>query len=101
MRNVKEAEAKELVNSGKKVVMAFSATWCMPCRTLTPTLERVETTEKDVEFIKIDIEDESRYASEMGIRAVPTVLIYNNSDVKDRSSGARPESYYKDIITTL
>lgn len=101
MINVTEKEVKQLLAEGNKLVVDFSASWCGPCRTLTSILESIETSKQDVKFVKVNVDEERYYATEMGIRNLPTVMIYNGGNLKDRSSGVKSLNYYTEIIENL
>lgn len=101
MRNVTEQEVKELQNNGKTVLVDFWAPWCGPCKTLIPRIESFEGEFPNVEFVKVNVDENSDYAVELGVRAVPTVIIYKGTEVADRTSGVNPESHYKNVLANL
>jgi len=70
------------------VVVDFSATWCGPCKMLTPRLESaVAGTEDAVDLAIVDIDDLGELAMEHDVSAVPTVLGIKNGEVVDRFVG--------------
>jgi thioredoxin 1 len=73
----------------------------MPCRQLIPLLENIEKSYNNVEFVTIDVDDNQEGCIELGIRSVPTVMIYKNGELIDRSSGANPDTFYKKILNDL
>jgi len=84
-----EDEFKTKVLGGEKpVVVDFSATWCGPCKMLTPRLESaVAGTEDAVDLAIVDIDDLGELAMEHDVSAVPTVLGIKNGEVVDRFVG--------------
>ncbi len=65
-----------IADTGKTVVLDFYATWCPPCRAMAPTMEEMEKKYADkIEFKKIDIDQEKELAAQLGIEAVPTLVI--------------------------
>jgi thioredoxin len=101
MENVTSDKVKELQLEGKKILVDFWATWCGPCRTLIPRLEKMEGEHKNVVFVKVDVDQNIDAAMELGIRSVPTVMIYDGEKLVNRSQGIQPESFYKDILNNL
>jgi len=76
--------------------LLFSATWCSPCKQLTPIMEKVK--QQNIPVRKVDIEEEDSLASEYGIRSVPTVILLDPAGFElSRTVGVKPESFYVDL----
>jgi thioredoxin len=101
MENVTAEQVKELQSQGKKVLVDYWAKWCGPCRTLIPKLESFENDYPNITFVKVDVDSEQQFAMSLGIRSVPTVMIFDGDKLVDRSSGVNDESYYKNILNNL
>jgi thioredoxin 1 len=101
MENVTAEKVKQLQAEGKKVLVDYWATWCGPCRQLIPRLEKIESEYPDITFVKVDVDQNQDYAMEMGIRGVPTVMIYNGEELLHRSSGVQPDPIYKNVLNSL
>ena len=98
MKKITIEELKNLQKENKKIIVDFSASWCGPCKILLPTLEKISDEMTDVEVVKIDVDEQSEFISEYGIRGVTTVIIYNGEQQIDRSSGVKPPSYYTEFF---
>ena len=101
MENVTEDKVKELLSQGKKVLVDFWAPWCGPCKTLIPRLEKLEGQYNDVVFVKVDVDQNQDYAMSLGIRGVPTVIIYDGETLLDRTSGVQPDTHYQNVLNKL
>ena len=77
-REIKDADYKELLESGKPVVIDFWAPWCGPCRSIAPIVEALATASEDRAIIgKYNVDDESDLGVEYGIRNIPTLLFFD------------------------
>src|SRR3954467_11106721 len=89
------------------VLVDFWATWCGPCKTLTPTLEKVvRAAQGRVKLVKIDIDKNQglvRQLAQLGLplQSVPTVAAFWQGQIADMFQGAQPESEGKRFVETL
>ena len=83
----------ELLQSEKLVIVDFWATWCGPCRMLSPLLDEVEAEMADkIEVVKVNVDDADEVAMRYRIMSIPTLLFFKNGAMVDRSVGAMPKS---------
>lgn len=82
---------EEVLDNSKVVVVDFFATWCMPCKMLTPVLENVSNSRADFEIVKVDIDEAQDLAVKYGIQAVPTILVFKDGEEVNRFSGYMDE----------
>jgi thioredoxin 1 len=65
----------------------FWATWCGPCRVITPVLKKLDTEFEDVDFLSIDIDQVPTLAQKFKVRSLPTVLFIEDGKEVERLSG--------------
>ena len=83
----------EIINSTTPTLVDFYATWCGPCKMMSPLLEQVASEMGDeTKIIKIDIDKNRDTAAQYGIRSVPTLLLFKEGDIVWRQSGLPPKS---------
>ena len=78
----------DIVNGEKPVLVDFFATWCEPCKAQIPILDEVARALGDqVRILKIDVERNPGISSQVGVRGIPTLVIYHRGELKWRTSG--------------
>jgi len=83
----------ELINSEKPTLVDFYATWCGPCKMMSPLLEQVASDlGDDTKIIKVDIDKNRDAAAQYGIRSVPTLILFKEGEIVWRQSGLPPKS---------
>ena len=89
-------EFEEQLSPGLTMV-DFHASWCGPCRTLTPIIEKVSE-EKNVKLLKINADESGDLATSLGVRGIPTVIFFKDGQEMDRVVGLKQATAYNEII---
>ena len=101
MRDITGQEVVSLQKEGKKILLDLWAPWCGPCRSLIPRLEQLDGNYENIEFVKVNVDENRDFAVAFGIRSVPTVIIFDGEQEIDRLTGAQPDQSYTTILNQL
>ena len=94
-----ETSFKEHVLDAKGTVLVdFWASWCGPCRMLAPVLEEVAAERPDVKVCKVNVDEEQELAISYGVSSIPTLLVFKNGQLVNKSIGAIPKAKILEML---
>ena len=98
-----DSNFEEIVNNGElPVVVDFWATWCGPCRMISPIIDKMaEKYEGRVNVTKCNVDDSTDIPVKFGIRNIPTILFFKGGELVDRVVGAVPQAEIEKRIEAL
>lgn len=88
---ITDKELDNVVKENKKVLVDCYATWCGPCKMLAPVIDEVAEECEDVVFVKMDVDNNDEVSSKYNVVSIPTLLVFENGELKDRSLGFIPK----------
>ena len=95
IRHPNKEELNEILKNNALVLVDFYASWCMPCKMLSPIIEEIaKEYEGTVVVCKIDIDENEELANEYNIMSVPTVIIFKNNENVEEIIGLNNKSKY-------
>jgi thioredoxin 1 len=93
---------QEVLRSDQPVLVDFWAEWCMPCRMLAPTIEKIaQQYAGRVKVGKLDTDSNRDVSVKYGISAIPTVILFNNGEVAQKFVGLRQEKDFKEALDAV
>lgn len=89
---------EEVKTSEKTVLLDFFATWCGPCRMVSPIVD--EIAEENPQFLvgKINVDEEPELAQQFGVVSIPTLVVMKDGKIIDQSVGAKPKDAILDML---
>ena len=97
MKIVNRDEFNEIVKEGYTLV-DFFANWCGPCKMLAPVLEEVSAEYPNVDFIKVDVDEEGNLAAEYNVMSIPTLYLLKDGKVVAKTGGMQPKASLKKFL---
>ena len=89
---------KEIVKADKPALVDFWASWCGPCRMLSPIIDEIAEEHPEIKVCKINIDDEAELAIRHGVMSVPTLMIFKNGEIAQTAVGVRPKDEILDLL---
>ncbi len=93
---------QEVLQAGEPVLVDFWADWCMPCKALAPTIDELASEYAGkVKVGKVDTDANQSLSAQFGISAIPTVILFQGGEIKERFVGLRSKKDFKASIDRL
>ncbi|NLT64157.1 MAG: thioredoxin [Clostridiales bacterium] len=81
----------EVTASEKPVLIDFWASWCGPCRMLSPVVDEIAEERTDIKVCKINVDDEPELAGRFGVMSIPTLVVLIGGQLRNKSVGVVPK----------
>ena len=94
----KENFEQEVLQSAKPGLLDFWASWCGPCRMLSPVVDEVAEERTDVKVGKVNVDEQPELAGQFGVMSIPTLLVFEQGKLVRQAVGARPKASVLELL---
>ncbi|BBD58402.1 thioredoxin [Nostoc sp. HK-01] len=100
--DIQESEFNTLLTQEKILVVDFTATWCGPCRLISPLMEQLaEEYQGRAKVVKVDVDNNKPLFKQYGLRSIPAVLIFKDGDLVEKIVGVSPYEEFSGAVEKL
>ena len=93
-----ETYQSEVLESDKRVLVEFEATWCEPCHLLSPIVDEVSSEHQNIKFVRVDIDASPEITKHFKITSVPTIAIVESGEVLSKIIGVMSKEKLEDLL---
>lgn len=97
---IKENEFNDKIKEGKVLIDCY-ATWCGPCRMLSPIIDELATNREDTYFYKLDVDEAESICKDYGIMSIPALLLFKDGKLITKSVGLKQIDELEEMLNDL
>ena len=94
----KENFNEEVLNADKPVLLDFWASWCGPCRMVSPIVDEIGEEVSTIKVCKVNVDEQPELAQQFQVMSIPTLIVMKNGKVTNQSVGAKPKAAILDLL---
>ena len=88
----------EVLSSEQPVLIDFWASWCGPCRMLSPVIDKIADEVSDIKIGIVNVDEQTELARQFGVMSIPTLVVMKNGQVTQQSVGVQPKEAILSMI---
>lgn len=96
-----EEFSEKVIKSQNLVIVDFFADWCGPCKMLSAVLDKLKAENPDINFYKVNVDDNPQLAEQFEVSSIPNVIFFKNGKIVDRSIGFKTFRQLQDMIDKI
>ena len=88
----------EVLNSDKPVLVDFWASWCGPCRMVSPIVDEIAEENSDIKVCKVNVDENQELAAKYSVMSIPTLILFKNGEIANKKIGFMPKEKLVEML---
>lgn len=98
VRDININELDDILNNNEKVFIDVWASWCMPCKIMSPVFAGISDKYEDILFVRIELDEEDEVGEKLNVMSIPSFLYFENGELVNKKVGAMPADELEKMI---